>query len=131
MLDVLTYCNDTNGLQVKLASLAGQYSEIVQDVDENLQPVGDYWINWSATEVKKAGNRSLALIRVENLDLVNAVGFEVLASAPMGEDVYALLEGEALNKYNSAYPRTPETYYNEDLGRDITHTPPFEIGYIA
>lgn len=131
MLDVLTYYNDTSGLQVKLASLAGQYPEIVQDVDENLQPFGPYWINWPTTPLKRNGNRTLALIRVENLDLVNAVGFDVLASAPMGEDVYALLDGEALNKYNSAYPRNPETYYNGDLGRDVTYTPPFKIGVFA
>ena len=122
MIDVITYCPDLEALRTELIASDSPY------VDEEGR------FNVPMTPVRYNGSESIALLRVTDLALVEAVnGLTVLASAPAGGTAAfdALFTDPAATAiYDRVYDQTPVTYTDED-GTEHTSTPPRVFGVFA
>jgi hypothetical protein len=122
MIDVITYCPDIEALRAELLASNSPY------VDEEGR------FNVPMTPVRYNGSESIALLRVTDLALVEAVnGLTVLASAPSGgtSAFMALFrDPEATAIYDRVYDQTPVTYVDES-GEEYTATPPRIFGVFA
>ena len=121
MIDVITYTNHTTGLQSKLANNKHLFKQIMESDD------GQFWINWNSVPVKQIGENSVSLIRVNDLSLVEAIGFEILAQCETGTgEAFDLVTEAGQAKIELAYDRTPIPD-----GEGGTYTPPYNFGVFA
>ena len=122
MIDVITYCPDLPALRAELQAADSPY------VDE----AGRFTV--PMTPVRYNGNESIALLRVSDIALVEAVAsLQVLASAPAGGTAAfdaLFTDPEATAIYDRVYDQTPVTHTEED-GTEHASIPPRIFGVFA
>jgi len=129
MIDAITYTSDLPALRLWLEANAESYPTSI-GMDES----GAY-ILLSKTPTFSDGNHSVSLLRVENMAFINASPLEVLAQCPMGGNPFTLMDADARQKYNLAYPRpvinVPESTFMGETRPAYTYQRPEQFGGFA
>jgi len=128
MYDVITYTSDLPALRLWLAANHSAWPNHI-GIDEN-----NVYILLDKTPTFENGTHSVSLMRVANLDFINASPLEILSQVPMGEDAF-VFDAEAQIKYNLAYPRpvinVPESTFMGETRPAYTYQAPEKFGGFA
>ncbi|WP_445364883.1 hypothetical protein ACJJJB_00295 (plasmid) [Microbulbifer sp. ANSA001] len=131
MFDAITYCPDLSGLAASLKASLPEYVRVDEDSGEV-----EFLVAKTPT-VKNGQGESLALVRVEDLVLLQSIpGLQVLASAPASQGTptaafEALFQDmDALAIYNRVYDRSARMLTDEE-GNQSSYTPPDYFGVFA
>lgn len=98
MIDVITYTANLPAFRQWLADNHLVWHRYIGK-DEN-----GVYVLLDKTPTFSNGNHYVSLVRVDNLDFINASPLEILSQVPMGQDAF-VFDAEAQLKYNAAYPR--------------------------
>lgn len=128
MIDAITYTDNLPAFRQWLADNHATYPKYI-GIDESVA-----YVLLSKTPTFSSGNHSISLVRVDNLDFINASPLEILSQVPIGKDAF-IFDAAAKAKYDLAYPRpiieVPASEFMGEARPAYTYQAPEKFGGFA